>query len=286
MAYRPTKSQITAQAKSRSGIVDPFARGGKGKVTGSLGPQRGQGLPAATKAKAPSTGGGTAIVNGKPQTIAPAAAPFLTPAQQIAYNAAYGKYGAMIGKLNQGMGNETTLTNQKLAQAQVAHDTSSANDAQNTAARGVFDSSIRATDLNDIDTTLALARNNLNTALWNYNTQYNANVNEANNSWANEQGVYNQMAVSNAQGVTPVVPGAAASGATGTASTGGASAAGAGASAAAAPPKPPKPPTAPKPPIPTGPGHSQPRSSRPGGLRAPVNPIVRGQQMAGIGRGF
>ena len=137
--------------------------------------------------------------------------PFLTAAQQYKlqqYDSTIGQ--KMIG-LQRTLGDTTAKTNAEMAANVHTHDVNTNNVNQVTAARGMFQSSIRAGELNDIDTTLTMKNNILGTALQTLNLNTTKDINTLTTDWASTHNYYNTLAASNAfaqeqPGSTPPAP--------------------------------------------------------------------------------
>lgn len=133
-------------------------------------------------------------------------APFLTAAQQHALDVWNLNYGNRMGAIASGISTADFKQTTGLAAAQLGHDKSTNMANQSTAGRGVFDSSIRANDLADLDLALATKQNLINTAhktaIANFqrDTTTQGGLNKA------EQDYYSGLALSNAQGVPPATP--------------------------------------------------------------------------------
>ncbi len=154
----------------------------------------------------PPTTGPTPGVVARPALPSPPVAPFLTPVQQASFNAAAAKYAQSRAGLEQQLTDApiNTHTAIQAAQQTAATDTNTTN--QSTAARGLFQSSIRDSDLNDIASTLTTRTNLLNTNLATLTTGINGQIGNLDTNWGNTQGLYNANAVVNAQAVAPNVP--------------------------------------------------------------------------------
>lgn len=139
-------------------------------------------------------------------TTPAAATPFLTGPQQAGQIKYDTTYGYNVAALNRKLGDATATTNQNLANSQRTHDLGYNTTNQNTAARGLFQSSIRGTDLNDLDTAMTMRNNILNTNLARMNIDTQSQLAKLGTDYATTHNLYNTMAVSNAQGIPPVVP--------------------------------------------------------------------------------
>lgn len=146
--------------------------------------------------------------------------PYLTPDQQAALTNYDYNYSNTINDLNRAFGVDTFNTQQSLASAQKTHDVNTETSNENAAARGLFQSSIRASALNDIDATLTTRSNILNTALSNASISTQAKIAQLGSEYAVEHNLYNTYAVQNAAGQTPAA-GATAAGATTSGGAGG-----------------------------------------------------------------
>lgn len=152
----------------------------------------------------PNTPTGTAPAT---TTTTPApVAPYLTPTQQAALNTIITNNNNSITGYQQTYANDVTTTNQDLQAAQLTHDNSTNSTNQSTAARGMFQSSIRDNDLADINSALTTRQNTLNTALNSDFITMNQNIKQANDNITNAQGTANGEGVENAQAATPVLP--------------------------------------------------------------------------------
>lgn len=159
------------------------------------------GTAGAQHPKGAGTTGGTRTTT-KTTPAAPVV-PFLTPAQQLALNNWNTRYGDSLAKLNASDQNALATFNLSNSANQLKAATSSNTTNQNMAARGMFQSSIRDTALNDIATTLANQYNVLH-------TRYQATLlndatsrGELQGQNAGQQLYYNDLAVQNAQSVPP-----------------------------------------------------------------------------------
>jgi hypothetical protein len=129
--------------------------------------------------------------------------PFLTPDQQLALDKWNTNYGTELTKLdNADTGALTTMTNGIGSdELKNAEDTDATN--QSMGARGLFQSSIRATALNDLAATLTqqenLLRTNYHATLIDDQTARD-NLNTTNSV---EQNYYSGLAVQNAQSIPP-----------------------------------------------------------------------------------
>lgn len=252
MAAKPSSKSVKAVAAKRAT--------GAALTTPSQSPNIGAKLstnrPTHTGAKL------SGLKTAKPPTRAPAAAPtrtapaapaaptapppFLTPAEQAAWNKYQGGYADRIGNINpdslagaspdqitQALINGGGTLGQSLSQgqsrytagmgnAQQSHDLSADNANQVMAARGLFQSSIRDADLNDIDATLAARQATLNTAWGSLQTRIGTAYNQAVRDFGTTGGYYNGLSVSNAQASDTGMPGPS----TGTSTTSGTAAAG------------------------------------------------------------
>jgi hypothetical protein len=160
-------------------------------------------LPAAT---APPATSQPSTASTSPAPASPPAAPFLTSAQQYKlglFDASIAqKIAAEQARETQG----TATTNAQLNAAKQTHDVNTDNTNQSTAARGLFQSSIRDADLNDIDATLAMRNNILNTNLQKLMTDATSAIGGLQTDWATTHNYYNTIAAANAQAQTPVLP--------------------------------------------------------------------------------
>lgn len=207
--------------------------------------------------------------------------PFLTPAQQAALDKYNATYRTKIGNVNpdalkgltadqitQALINGGGTFGQALSQgeanytaglgnAQHVHDISADNANQMMAARGLFQSSIRDGDLNDIDATLATRNAALKTAWTSLQTRIGTQFNTSTTDLGYTDQYYHGLAVQNAQAADTGIPtstgGAPGSG---TGSTSGAATAGATQAASGGP-------------TPTGPPTTQPKSTNFPGGRTP-----------------
>lgn len=137
--------------------------------------------------------------------------PFLTPQQTLDQINFDSGIDSQIQALNDTLRTSTIDTNQALADAQRGHDINTESENESAAARGLFQSSIRASDLNDIDATLATRQNTLNTALQSLTTSTGTNVTRLNTQRGGGDTAFLGMAVQNAQQQTPVLPPASSS---------------------------------------------------------------------------
>lgn len=157
------------------------------------------------------------------QTITPPpVAPFLTAAQQTALNQAGDNWSLGLtqqnnrvrqGMVQSGLGNPAAFdfnsgnVDQALnpssggdwAAAQINHDKNIAAANEALAARGMFQSSVRANDLADIDTALALRQNEIRTNLANLIGDATAQVTWLNNNWNHIQAGGLAQQIENAQ---------------------------------------------------------------------------------------
>lgn len=134
--------------------------------------------------------------------------PFLTPEQQAQWTAYVLNYQGNVG-----------AQNDKLAAAQYTHDTGAATAQhqhdvnqnmvnQSLAARGMFNSGIQLSDMSDLDTALTVRNTALNTALNTVKLAVGRDIGNLNTAYDTTQTEYNEMAVENAQSITPT-PGSA-----------------------------------------------------------------------------
>lgn len=200
---------IKGFGKGKSSAVKPLTkwRGVKGDPT----VKRGGSKPSGTKPKP-----GTTKPPTKPATTAPApkppATPYLTPAQQAALNRYDLGNSTAVGAQQRRISDSTFNTNQSLAQNASTRTLDTSNANQSMAARGLFESSIRDGDLNDIDATITMRNNILNTNLGRVITDANSAIGRLNTDYGITHGQYNQLAVENAQAITPdIAPGGTAS---------------------------------------------------------------------------
>lgn len=274
MAYKPTAKSIKAvAAKKATGASFTTAKGSNFTQTGAQARPAGAALSGLRAARPPKTSSGhpTATPAKPTTTAAPAAPPpFLTPAEQVAWQKYQGAYADRIGNINpdtlagaspdqvtQALINAGGTLGQSLAvgeakytsglgNAQQSHDLSADNANQVMAARGLFQSSIRDADLNDIDATLATRQATLNTAWGALQTRIGSAFDTAVRDYGTTGSYYSGLGVQNAQASDTGLPGPS----TGTSTTSGAAAAGSAS-------------TAQRPPVPTGPPIQQPKSSQP-----------------------
>lgn len=207
------KQKLTAVARGKTKVSDltkgsgPISPSGRGALTkGQPGNLKTAPRKATDKAPAPPgpntpAGGGTVT----PPT-SPLVAPFLTPDQQQQMNDAWVNYQTAR---NAATGNiEVARANYYNGQQQAGqqHLVNSAKTNEAMAARGLFESSIRAGALNDIDATLAMQQNLLRTQ---WNTTYLKNMQDIgiqDVGWGNRTGISDVQQVQNAAGQTPVLP--------------------------------------------------------------------------------
>jgi hypothetical protein len=196
-----------SEAQRRSGFQPNTDRRGKDTMIGK--PKTT--YPGQNRTRSGSRGGAAPVATPGNKTVTtttnpPAVAPFLTPAQQRALSAYDEKYGIRLGGLTGKLGAATTKTQDSLYQAQRAHDIRSDNTNQVMAARGLFQSSIRAGALNDLDANLTIRQNLLNTNLRNLALQTNSEIGQMATDYAVTHNTYNDAAVQNAAGQMPVLP--------------------------------------------------------------------------------
>lgn len=137
------------------------------------------------------------------ETPNPAPAPYLTAAQAAAETKYDTTYGYNIAAL-QGKQTAANTTEQEKANANsqsAAQGNDNANQAM--AARGLFESSIRDSDLNDIATTLAMRNNILQTNLGTLTTSINNQIGTDATDYGTQHNLFNEDAVANAQTETP-----------------------------------------------------------------------------------
>lgn len=214
----------------------------------------GGGLTGLKAAQPPKSKTPTRTAPAKPAAPAAPTAPppFLTPAEQAAWTKYQGSYQDRIGNINpdalagaspdqitQALINGGGTLGQSLAAGQSkyttamgnalqAHDISTDNANQVMAARGLFQSSIRDGDLNDIDATLATRNATLNTAWSSLQTRIGTAYDTSVRDFGTTAGYYAGLGVQNAQASDTGLPGPS----TGTSTTSGAAAAGSTAAAA------------------------------------------------------
>jgi hypothetical protein len=182
-----------------------------GQVGGLTGGQVGQ-----TAGNRPGQSGPVAAPAAGPPAGAPQQQqPFLTPAQQASKDAYNTTYGYKISDLNAALTAYQGQTAVGQAAALRARAVGGAAANQNTAARGIFNSSIQASDMTDLNTTLTLRQNLLNTNLATFTSKTNTAIQRANDANAVTQNAYNVLGVGNAESVpvtaaTPGSPAAAA----------------------------------------------------------------------------
>lgn len=285
MAYKPSAKAVSKVASSKAkgaSLITPSQNAPFGSTARS---ELGRNIPQATlsglhaaKPPKPTKPAPTHAAPPKPAPTAPP--PFLTPAEQAAWTKYQGSYADRIGNINpnalagaapdqitQALINGGGTLGQSLAAGQSkytssmgnalqAHDISTDNANQVMAARGLFQSSIRDGDLNDIDATLATRNATLNTAWSSLQTRVGTSYNQAVRDFGTTSGYYSGLGVANAQASDTGLPGPSTGG---TSTTSGAAAAGAA-------------PSANKGPTPTGPPTAQPRSSVPKPPTAPKPP--------------
>lgn len=236
------KSTASAAAKRAS---TPAVEGIGGRTPTATAPRRtttshgtavegigGRPAPGTAAARAQTTNNAAAAAAttaASATTTAPAAAstaaaapvsPYLTPAQQLALGNWNTTYGEDIANL--GLSDSNALTKYNVGMAADTLKNAETVDATNQAeaARGMFQSSIRAGALNDLAATLAQQTNVLQT---NYNTsmlkdQSSRVALSGKNSY--EQTYYNELGVGNAQSITPAVTPTTGTGTTGTGAAG------------------------------------------------------------------
>lgn len=134
---------------------------------------------------------------------APPVQPFLNPTQEGALQTIESNTSNKISALERAIGDATVNTNQGLFNNQHTRDISTQAANWNMAARGLFQSSIRDGDLNDIDATLAMRNNILNTNLNRLTVDNQGQITHANDLLGITHNQYNGLAVANAQAVTP-----------------------------------------------------------------------------------
>lgn len=207
--YKPTKSSAIAQAKTTkpttTGYFNP-----KGQPTFVNSPgvkslaQTPSGLPPAKQQALTDSG---AIQGTKTPAAQPApVAPFLTPAQQLDQINFDAGIDGQIQTLGDAIRDAGINTAQGLIDAQKSHDVNTASANETAAARGLFQSSIRSSDLNDIDATLATRQNTLNTALSNLTISNDASIGRLQTQRTTGDNTFLGQAVANAQAQTPVLP--------------------------------------------------------------------------------
>jgi hypothetical protein len=146
-------------------------------------------------------------------------APFLTPDQQAALTGFDTNYNISQGALNQQASDANTNYQTGVTANQKTHDINTDTANWNMAARGLFQSSIRDADLNDINATLTtrnnILRSNLNRTMANIAIARE----KLQNSYTTEHNLYNWYSTQNAMNQTPTPdsPAAGAGGVTGTA---------------------------------------------------------------------
>lgn len=172
-------------------------------------------LAAAKSGVAPKAA--TAKKGGTP--VAPPT-PYLTPAQSAAeqkYDTTYGyNVAGLQNKLTTAQNTEgENVANNNLAGAK-------SNDAANQAmaARGLFESSIRDSDLNDIASTLAMRNNILQTNLGTLTTSVNNQIGTDATQYGIQHNLFNEDAVANAQSGVPATGNTPGAGTGGTGSSG------------------------------------------------------------------
>jgi hypothetical protein len=235
MAAKPSSKSLKAVAASK-------AKGASfttAKPTGaSLSGLKAAKPPVRTAPAAPAKSTAAAAPTAPP--------PFLTPAEQAAWQKYQGSYADRIGNINpdslagaapdqitQALINGGGTLGQQLSagqsrftsgigNAQQSHDINTDMTNQATAARGLFQSSIRDGDLNDIDATLATRNAALNTAWSSLQTRVGTAYNQAVRDYGTTSDYYSGLGVSNAQAGDTGLPGPS----TGTSTTSGAAAAG------------------------------------------------------------
>lgn len=133
------------------------------------------------------------------------AQPFLTPAEQQMKIGTDAKYANAIADLNARL-SQAPIT-EKQSEADNIHSAAvnSKTAAAVNAARGVFNSSINQNDMSDIATKLALANNTLHTNLATLTSALQGQINQQTINQGIDDAGFNQQAVTNAQGVPPVV---------------------------------------------------------------------------------
>lgn len=247
----PASVQAVAASKAKGGsLATPSQNAPFGSTARS---QLGRNLPQATlsglkAAKPPKPSKPAKPAPAKPAPAAPTAPPpFLTPAEQAAWQKYQGSYADRIGNINPdtlagaapdqitnalinggGTLGQTLSAGQSrftsgIGNAQQAHDINTDMTNQTTAARGLFQSSIRDGDLNDIDATLATRNATLNTAWSSLQTRVGTSYNQAVRDYGTTSDYYSGLGVGNAQASDTGLPGPS----TGTSTTSGAAAAGA-----------------------------------------------------------
>lgn len=149
---------------------------------------------------------------------APAVSPFLTADQTAAFNTSWNNYQNSLNTDTTNLGNATVNEAASIKNDAATALQNGTTENASAAARGLFNSSIRDGALNDIAATQANNDYIAATNLSQLSDSINANIKLLNDNWGATQTLYNAYAVTNAQGVTPVVPPAAAA-ATPTATT-------------------------------------------------------------------
>ncbi len=191
--------------------------------------------PAAAAPAAAAYHAATPGTPGTPQGAMPAAIhPFLTPDQQAALdsfdlNTGYGLAAEQrsIGQTQQSLALSQANNALQGQQAQRSHDQNTSMNNQTAGARGIFDSSIHANDLTDINTTLSMRQQSLSLALQSAQNNASASMANANAAIARlntQSGIthnlYSVYGVQNASAQTPVLPTPAVPGTPGTPASG------------------------------------------------------------------
>lgn len=206
-AKQQSAGSKATQRSAAQAPANPFwsQAAGKSWDPGTQPVSKGQPLPSGATTSTSSTSAGA------PKPPATPAAPYLTPTQQLDQINFDSGIDGQIQTLSDGIRDAGINTHQALVDAQQAHDVNTESANESAAARGLFQSSIRAGDLNDIDATLTTRQNTLNTALWNLTISNNSQIGRLTTQRSEGDSAFLGMAVQNAQAQVPVVPPASSS---------------------------------------------------------------------------
>jgi hypothetical protein len=199
-----TDSPAALKAAIAKGVAAQLAaKANGGKDTHNGGSNVTSSRPPAAAAPRPPA---TAATPTAQSPVASIVQPFLTPTQQAALDKIDSNYGFTFSADQRKIADATTTTNTGLFNSQVTHDTATSNANQAMAARGLFQSSIRDSELNDLDTAMTARNNLLNTNLNRLALDTNAAMGHLTSNWVDDHNMYNAMAVTNAQAQVPVLP--------------------------------------------------------------------------------
>lgn len=148
-------------------------------------------------------------------TTAPATAPIsnstpldlagLTGDQQQAFINAWSKYQGSLTTLGQQAAGVQTTRDQSTAAENKGYTANTETENANAAARGLFQSSIRDGDLNDLDATHIANMNNIGANYTSAINAINAQVGGLNTDWGAEQGLMDWYRIQNSQAAPPPV---------------------------------------------------------------------------------